>query len=318
MSAFTDTHELGMRWSRCAIDRPIGVEPLDIGKKMLGMGRSDTFPFPQWRDSDRYRTVFFDEGRGRPLVFVHGLGGNATHWQFVVEDLARDYRVLGLDLAGCGWSAKPPGPYTVAMLRDHLFDFLERRGVRRATLVGHSMGGAVCLSAALARPALVDSLAFICGVGFAPMPWWMRVGGPVVLRRAILLPALFLGAHFIVDSVFAARDDENPGVRWFRETSLHDEWGYPHFRNFVRVSESLCRDVLRLDLSERLHLLNVPVLALYADGDKLTSLPSILRGLDDIRRVRTVVLPRCGHMPMIERPEDTLFHLRRLLDSPPE
>ena len=298
-------------------DRRGDAVRLDTRGAMLGMGRSPSFPYPEWRDADPYRTVFFDEGEGHAIVFVHGLGGNATHWQFVLPALADDYRVVGLDLAGCGWSAKPRGPYTVAMLRDHLLSFLDRRGIRRATLVGHSMGGAVCLAAALVRPGLVQSLGLVCAAGLAPLPKWMRVAAPAVLHRWLLLPALFASANFIVDQVFHDSDTENPGVRWFRETSLHDAPGYPHLRAFARVGESLCRDVIGLSFAQDLVHLDMPVLALYGDGDKLTAVPAVLRQLDGIRRVRTVLLPKTGHMPMIERPAETVFHLRRLLEEPP-
>ncbi len=61
--------------------RPHDADPLDQSAGFLGVGRSLTFPFPQWRARDGHRTVFFDEGRGPAQVFVHGLGGKATHWE---------------------------------------------------------------------------------------------------------------------------------------------------------------------------------------------------------------------------------------------
>ena len=155
------------RARRAPREAPPAPEPLDQSE-FLGMGRSLTFPFPQWRDHDEYRTVFFDEGWGRTLVFVHGVGGNATHFEFVARSLARHHRVVGLDLVGQGWSSKPRNArYTIDLLSDHLLDFLDRRGIERATLVGHSLGGAVCLDAALRRPGLVDGLVLMCAAGVA-------------------------------------------------------------------------------------------------------------------------------------------------------
>lgn len=310
-----------------AIDNPLlrrptalrweGVEPLDEGNGFLGMGRSHTFPFRQWRDDDEFRTVFFDEGHGHPIVFVHGLGGNATHFEFLLGDLLRDYRVVGLDLVGCGWSCKPERTYTVSLLRDHLLSFLERRGIERATLVGHSLGGAVCLAAALERPGQFESLALLCAAGVAPLPKWMRAAAPLFLRRHVLLPTLGLGADFIVKNVFVDSAEQNPHVRWFRDSAMRDDPGYPNLRAFARVCETLCRDVVAGDFSERLTSLHLPVLGIWGDTDKLTCRSGVLRNLSRIRQVRTVVLRRCGHMPMIERPQETLFHLRRLLECPP-
>lgn len=295
---------------------PRDVELLDGSQGMLGMGRSHTFPFAEWRANDAYRTVFFDEGQGHPIVFVHGMGGNATHFEYLARQLVRRYRVIGLDLVGFGSSAKPDRRYTVELLRDHLLSFLDRRGLDRVTLVGHSMGGAICMAATLAQPQRVSSLALLCAAGLAPLPRWMRVGARLFVRRQLLYPLLLHGANFIVDNVFVEGPEQNEGARWFRDSALRDAPGNPNLRAFARVTESLAPEVAKSDFSAQLVGLEMPVLAIWGQGDKLTLLPKVLRAMDRIPRVRTVVL-RCGHMPMIERPQETLFQLERLLDHPP-
>lgn len=295
---------------------PPDADPLDVSR-FLGMGRSLAFPFQEWRARDRYRTVFFDEGEGETLVFVHGLGANATHFELLARELVNRHRVVGLDLVGCGWSEKPHLAYTIELLRDHLLEFLEARGIRRATLCGHSLGGAVCIATALARPGLLDGVVLLCGAGLAPVPRWARLAAPVFLRKSLLYRTLLHGADFIVRNVFVDGPEENDGVRWFRDSALRDAPGNPNLREFARVSESLCRDVMQRHYASELGSLGLPVLAIWGDHDKLTALPSVLRSLRGARRVRTVVIPRCGHMPMIERPRETLFHLERFLENPP-
>jgi pimeloyl-ACP methyl ester carboxylesterase len=291
-------------------------ERLDESGRFLGMGRSLTFPFRQWRDVDQHRTVFFDEGRGDPIVFVHGLGGNATHFEPILPRLGERHRIIGLDLVGLGWTAKPDVPYRVEMLRDHLLDFLDRHHVERPTLVGHSLGGAVCLSAALARPHGFRSLALLCAAGVAPLPAWMRLAAPVFLRRWLLFPTLALGANVILDNVFVDHPRDNAQVRWFRESVTRDDPGYPNLYDFARVCESLCRDLTHHDFSAELASLELPVLAIWGDRDKLTCRGSVLAEVGRIPRIRTVMM-RAGHMPMVERPDETLFHLERLLTDPP-
>jgi pimeloyl-ACP methyl ester carboxylesterase len=292
------------------------IEPLDESV-FLGMGRSLSFPFPQWRDTDRYRTVFFDEGEGHAVVFVHGLGANFTHFEHVAAPLARDFRVVGIDLVGCGWSRKPDVRYSIDLLRDHLLSFLDRRGIGRATLVGHSLGGAVCLAAALARPGLADGIVLICAAGVARLPRYMRTAAPFMLRRQVLYPFLSLGFNFILKNVFVDNERDNEYVRWFHRSALRDAPGNPNLRDFARVCETLCPDVARRDYSPRFPTLPAPVLGIWGDHDKLTSIGPVLMNLGRIPRVRTVVIPRAGHMPMVERPEETLFHLERFLESPP-
>lgn len=294
----------------------LDVELLDVSRGYGGMGRSHTFPFPEYRARDEHRTVFFDAGEGHPIVFVHGMGGNATHFEHVAKRLVKRHRVIGLDLVGFGWSAKPDRGYSLELLRDHLLGFVDRRGLDRFTLVGHSMGGAVALAAALARPGQIDSLALLCAAGLAPLPRWMRVGAKLFVRRQLLYPMLRYGADFIVKNVFVDGPKENEHVQWFRDTALHDAPGAPNLRAFARVTESLAPQVAQSDFSTQLPHLPMPVLAIWGDGDKLTLLPNVLRAMDRIPRVRSVVL-RSGHMPMIERPEETAFQLERLIHAPP-
>ena len=292
-------------------------ELLDESDGFLGLGRSLTFPFRQWRASDRYRTVFFDEGRGPVLVMVHGLGANCTHWEKIARPLVDRYRVVGLDLAGLGWTYKPRQKYHVDLLRDHLLEFLDSRGIKRATLLGHSLGGAVCLAAAVKRPAQFSGLVLVCAAGVAPLPRWMRLAAPIFLRRRLLFGTLAVTANFIVNNIFVDRPEENENVRWFRESAMRDDRGYPNLMEFTRVCESLCRDVIGRDYRRHLPALQLPVLALWGDTDKLTALPSVLRSLEQIRRIRTVILKRTGHMPMIERPEEFVYHLERFINNPP-
>jgi pimeloyl-ACP methyl ester carboxylesterase len=117
--------------------------------------------------------------------------------------------------------------------------------------------------------------------------------------------------------VFVEGPEENPGVRWFHESALRDGPGAHNLMAFARVCESLCVDVARRDYSRFFPQMRVPTLAIWGDHDKLTHVGSVLRRLGDIPRLRTVLLKRTGHMPMIERPEETLFHLERFLASPP-
>lgn len=281
------------------------------------MGRSPTFPFEQRRLDDAFRTVYFDEGEGLPLVFVHGLGGNLTHWEFVLRELGNGCRRAGLDLVGFGASEKPRGRYDLKLLRDHLIAFLEMRGLRDAILVGHSLGGGVAVAAALERPDLVKGLVLLGAAGLAPLPRWVQRLAPLVLFEWPIFRLLQLGHGLILDQVFVDGVDENPYVRHFREASLHDAPGFPNLRDFARVSCSVVRDLLQADFSDRLAELEQPLLALWGDSDRLVSLPGVREALQKVARHRIELIPRCGHLSMIERPLEVTGQLRRFLAQPP-
>ncbi len=101
-------------------------------------------------------------GRGFPLVLVHGVNASVYTWRGNLAALAEGFRVLALDLPGCGFSDKPEDfPYTIEGCAEFLGRALEELGVESAFFLGHSLGGAVCQSLALGRPGLARGLVLI-------------------------------------------------------------------------------------------------------------------------------------------------------------
>ena len=87
-----------------------------------------------------------------PLVFVHGWSCDSSYWRDQVKDLALDYRVVTIDLAGHGRSEAGREHYTMQAFGQDVAAVLEAWDLKSATLIGHSMGGAVITEAALAAP----------------------------------------------------------------------------------------------------------------------------------------------------------------------
>src|SRR5262245_10596481 len=95
---------------------------------------------------------YISEGDGPVAVLVHGLGGFAESWRRTATALRSHFRVIAFDLPGFGQSSKPNRPYTISFFHQVLEEFLETLGVEKVRLVGHSLGGAVALAYAMARP----------------------------------------------------------------------------------------------------------------------------------------------------------------------
>jgi len=118
-----------------------------------------------------------ERGAGqKTVVFLHGFGGCHGVWGAVTEALVPDLRTLAYDLPGHGLSF--PGSSAKAAARSILDDFAAR-GMRRAHVVGHSMGGAVATLMALAEPDRVASLTLLAPGGFGP-----EINGPLLRRYA--------------------------------------------------------------------------------------------------------------------------------------
>ncbi len=108
--------------------------------------------------------------RGRPIVFLHGFGGDLNNWQFNQEALAEGHATYAIDLPGHGGSSKDMGAdhVHIGAFAAAVVDFLDAKGIAQAHLVGHSLGGAVALDLALNHAGRVASATLICSAGLGP------------------------------------------------------------------------------------------------------------------------------------------------------
>jgi pimeloyl-ACP methyl ester carboxylesterase len=107
--------------------------------------------------------VYYEEhGNGDPLLLIMGLAADSTAWMFQVPDFARHYRTIVFDNRGVGRSSKPPSPYTIHEMADDAAGLLDVLDVRRAHVVGVSMGGMIAQELALRHLERVRSLVLAC------------------------------------------------------------------------------------------------------------------------------------------------------------
>jgi pyruvate dehydrogenase E2 component (dihydrolipoamide acetyltransferase) len=100
------------------------------------------------------------------VVLVHGYGGDKNSWLFVQEPLSRSRTVHAIDLPGHGSSAKDVGDGSLELLAAVVTGFMDAKGVTRAHLVGHSLGGAVVTAVAAENPDRVSSVTLVAPAGF--------------------------------------------------------------------------------------------------------------------------------------------------------
>ena len=94
------------------------------------------------------RINYYEAGQGPPVLLLHGFGASAYAWRFLGPVLAKDHRVLTIDLKGFGLSAKPEdGKYTLRDQADLVAEFIRARDLHDLVVIGHSMGGGVALMA---------------------------------------------------------------------------------------------------------------------------------------------------------------------------
>src|SRR4051812_16139843 len=108
-----------------------------------------------------HRVAYRTAGDGPVLLLIHGITGNARQWDEVMPLLAQHYHVIAPDLLGHGESAKPRGDYSLGAYAAGIRDLLITLGHKRATVVGHSLGGGIAMQLAYEYPPFAERLVLV-------------------------------------------------------------------------------------------------------------------------------------------------------------
>ncbi len=239
--------------------------------------------------------------RGPALVLVHGAGECHRHWPPSLLTVP-GRRVLAVDLPGHGGSPGPALP-TVEAMAARLLEFLQAQGLGPAVLAGHSLGGAVALTAALLAPARVAGLVLIA-TGAR-----LRVA-PEVLEATRDPSALARAAETLAG--FSVGSEAPAGLREAYQADLAAAGPALH-------SDLLACDAF--DVMERLPELRAPALVVCGTQDQLTppKYGTFLR--DCLPGSRLELVGGAGHLVMLEAPEQVSEavedFLQRLESAPP-
>jgi pimeloyl-ACP methyl ester carboxylesterase len=137
-------------------------------------------------------TYVVDAGEGPPVVLIHGYGDTADGWRRVVPGLLQTHRVIALDLPPFGRSGEPPQGRLLDFYRNFVPALFDELGLDRATVIGHSLGGAIALHFTVDHPERVSRLGLVAPAGVAKSPpWWWNVlaGYGPAWRTALSLPS---------------------------------------------------------------------------------------------------------------------------------
>lgn len=276
-----------------------------------GDGKSPTFPFQTRRlnviDGEM---AYFDHGEGAPVVFVHGLVGDFTHFEHVATRLAaRGHRVIGVDLPGCGVSHKRRQKHDVGTYARDVLTLLDELRIPKASLVGHSAGGAIVTEAAIRAPGRVSRLGLLAPAGLRRYPWAAHYAAKAIIRQWVLERTLERLAMPLLDFVFV---DKNAYTEKFVRDAL-DRPVETTRVEMARVMADLVPQLIAPSVLERASFLRMPTMLLWGDADKLVPSESVTELKQTLSRGTFKMLPACGHMPMIERPEKTARELGAFL-----
>lgn len=230
------------------------------------------------------------------VVLVHGYGGDKNSWLFVQEPLSATRTVHAIDLPGHGDSDKDVGDGSLDVLAGAVLGYLDARGIDRAHLVGHSLGGAVVAAAAATAPQRVASLTLVAPLGFGREvnAGYLRGFASASSRRE-LKP--HLGALF-ADPDQVTRQLVDDLLKYKRLDGVDEALA-------TLLGTVLDGDRQAIDAGPLLAAVSVPVVVVWGRQDAVLP-PAESATLPEQARTDLRYVDGAGHMVHMERPNDVV------------
>ncbi|MBL8152709.1 MAG: alpha/beta hydrolase [Anaerolineae bacterium] len=240
-------------------------------------------------------------GRGRPVLLLHGWLGSWTLWRRTIEELGKDFRTYALDFWGFGDSGDQGADFSVDNFVSLVNQFMDRLGIVKAPLVGHSMGGTVSLASAIRQPEKVVKVIVIGspihGSSLSPL---LKIAG----RRNWI--GLAENAPFLFDTFMSGLKVSLRGYSYLLskdgktlsqmfQNDLSKLTVGPFFESIATLRQT--------DLRPRMREVKLPVLGIYGKNDLIVH-PNQSQVLKEYAPQSQIAwFENSGHFPMLDEPE---------------
>jgi pimeloyl-ACP methyl ester carboxylesterase len=253
-----------------------------------------TSTHPLSASSGRFNGLYFEsKGKGPVVVLIHGGQMDRRMWDAQFDLFAKQYRVIRYDIRGFGKSEAPTKPYSNAGDLDSLLRHLR---VKRAALIGLSLGAAVAVEAALSYPEIVDSLVLVCP-GLGGFPFEDKANDLRAVVEAARDGAKETAAELWLQNPYMSVAMENPALRGKLRRLAQDNvacW----------LNNPLLLRRPSPPAAERLREIRVPTLALGGERDVSDIHRIVAKLAAEIPGAQKQVLPGAGHLVPMEKPEE--------------
>ncbi len=262
--------------------------------------------FADVRLSTGVRLRYLEQGdpAGRPVILLHGITDSWFSFSGVVPGISKSHRVYALDLRGHGDSDRPAEGYAPRDMAADVIAFMDALGIRRATLVGHSMGTFVAQQAALAAPERIAGLVLIASA--------------TTVRNEVTLE---------LQQAMASLPDAVPAdfAMEFQASTVHQRVPEEFMIRVVSESRKVPARVWRAALAGLLETerftgmggSRIPALLIWGDRDGMFSRSEQAALVTALPIASLKVYRETGHAPHWERPKEVVRDLERFLRTAP-
>lgn len=257
-------------------------------------------------------THYFEAGeKGSTVVLLHGGGTDSAHlsWGGVMGPLAEaGHRVIAPDLPGYGGTDRPDILYNTAFYLDFIKAFLDELKVKKASMMGLSMGGGLSLGFTLENPERVEKLVLVDSYGIQRkvamhLLSWMMVKTPGIMEYMWKLerksPAMLRWAmsNVVHDPKQLSQDLMDEVTR--DANKPHSERAFTSYQR-----DEVFINGLKTVYIDRLHEVKVPTLLVHGEFDTAVPLTCAEEAHQRIAGSKLEIIPGTGHWPQREKPAE--------------
>ena len=243
-----------------------------------------------------------EQGRHRPMLFIHGLSGQWQNWLENIPHFAQERRVVAVDLPGFGTSDMPAEQISIEVYGQVVAELCECLDLSPAVVVGNSMGGFVAAELAIVKPEVVERLMLLSAAGVSQMDVakrpLMALGKVAALLATSSVAQMKLVArrpkarHWVLSLVARHPSRLKGDLLYEGMMKGADKPGF----------EDALRACLAYDFRDRLPQIGCPTLVVWGEKDAIIPVRDADTFVELIPGSRKLVFKDTGHVPMLERP----------------
>ena len=247
---------------------------------------------------DDYNIVYLEGGKGPTILLLHGYTGSKDNWLMFAPYLTKNYHVVIPDIPGYGESSMiEKDSYDLSNQMPRLHKFVQALELKKFHIVGNSMGGLFAGTYAVRYPDEIISVGLFDAVGVKSLEKSVAIKmaekgeNPLLLKDSKDMQRL--AAFLFVNTP----SFPYPIKKVMIKTALANRQFYEKER------KEIFPDFYSLE--KDLPNIKAPTLILWGDQDKIVDISSVPVFEKGLKNHKTVIIKDCGHVPMVEKPQET-------------